>query len=65
MTTYVDDVILYSPGGPMMKNVKNTLNSKFEITDLGDLHWLLGIQFMVRPKGIEVSQISYINSILS
>jgi hypothetical protein len=62
---YVDDITLYGPGGPMMKNVKNTLKSEFEVTDLGDLHWLLGIQIKFGPKGIELSQTAYIDSILS
>jgi hypothetical protein len=35
---YVDDIIIYGPGGLMMKNVKNTLKSEFEVTDLGDLY---------------------------
>jgi hypothetical protein len=49
----------------MMKNVKNTLKSKFEVMDLGDLHWLLGIQIKFGQKGIELLQIAYIDSILS
>jgi hypothetical protein len=49
----------------MMKNIKNTLKSKFEVMDLGDLHWLLRIQIKLGPKGIELSQTAYIDSILS
>jgi hypothetical protein len=48
----------------MMKNIKNILKSEFEVTDLGDLHWLLGIQIKFGPTGIELSQIAYIDSIL-
>jgi hypothetical protein len=62
---YVDDITVYGPGGPMMKNVKNTLKSKFEVMDLGDLHWLLEIQIKFGLKGIELSQIAYIDSIIS
>jgi hypothetical protein len=62
---YMDDITLYSPGGPMMNNVKNTLKSEFEVTDGGDLQWLLGIQIKFGPKGIELSQTAYIDSILS
>jgi hypothetical protein len=50
----VDDITLYGPGGLMMKNVKNTLKSEFEVIDLGDLHWLLGIQIKFRLKHIEL-----------
>jgi hypothetical protein len=65
ITIYVDDIILYSPGGLIMKNVKNTQKSEFKVMDLGDIHWLLGIQIKVGPKGIEISQTAYIDSILS
>jgi hypothetical protein len=49
----------------MMKHVKNILKSEFEVTDLRDLHWLLEIQIEFGLKGRELSQIAYIDSILS
>jgi hypothetical protein len=52
---YIDNITLYSPNGPMMIKVKNTLKSEFEVTDLGNLHWLLGIQIKLGLKGIELS----------
>jgi hypothetical protein len=61
----VDDIILYGPIDPMMNNVKNTLKSESKVTDLGELHWLLGIQIKFGPKGIELSQTVNIDSILS
>jgi hypothetical protein len=48
----------------MMKHVKKALKSEFDITDLSDLHWLLGIQIKFGKKGIELSQSSYIDTIL-
>jgi hypothetical protein len=48
-----------------MKIIKNTLKSEFEVTNLGDLHWLLGIQIKFGPKGIELSQTANLDSILS
>jgi hypothetical protein len=62
---HVDDITLYRPGSLMMQNVKTTLKSKFEVMNLGDLHWLLGIQIKFGLKGIGLSQIAYINSIFS
>jgi hypothetical protein len=61
----VDNVILYSTGSPMMKNIMNTLKSKFEVTNLENFHWVLEIQIKFGKKDIELSQIAYINSILS
>jgi hypothetical protein len=49
----------------MMKNIKIPLKSEFDVTDLGDLHRLLGIQSKFGPKSIEISQIVYIESIIS
>jgi hypothetical protein len=62
---YVDDITFYSPRSLLMKNIKTILKSKFEVIDFGDLHLLLGIQIMFGPKGIELLQTAYIDSILS
>jgi hypothetical protein len=61
----VDVITLYSPRGLMMNNIKSTLKSEFEVTDLGDVHWFLEIQIKFGPKVIELSQTAYIDSILS
>jgi hypothetical protein len=61
----LDDITLYGPSGLMIQNLTNTLKSEFEVTDLGDLHWLLRIQINFGLKGIELSQTAYIDSILS
>jgi hypothetical protein len=61
----MDNIILYGPGSPMIKNKKNNLKSDFEVMDLGDLDWHLGIQIKFEPNNIELSQIAYIDSILS
>jgi hypothetical protein len=49
----------------MMNNVKNTLKSEFEVMDLGDLDWLLGIQIEFGLKSIELLQIVYFDCIIS
>jgi hypothetical protein len=61
----VDDIILHGPGGPMITTVKHTLKSEFEGIDLEDHHWLLVIHIKFGPKGIELSQSTYTDSILS
>jgi hypothetical protein len=48
----------------MMKHVKKALKSEFDVTDLGNLYWLLGIQIKFENKGIELSQSVYIDPIL-
>ena len=49
---YVDDLSLCGPKGPVMDNLKDLLKSEFKVTDLGDLHWLLGIQIEYRDHDI-------------
>jgi hypothetical protein len=62
---YVDNITLYGPSGLILKNIKNTLKYEFDIMDLGDFHWLLGIPIRFRLKGIELSLTVYIDSIIS
>jgi hypothetical protein len=64
ITIYENDITLDSPSGPIMKKVKNTLKSEFEVMDLEDLHWLFRLQIKFRPKGIELSLTIYIDVIL-
>jgi hypothetical protein len=60
----VDNITLYGPGGLMMKKFKNTLKLEFKVTDLENLHLLLGIQIKFGLKGNELLQKAYIDSIL-
>jgi hypothetical protein len=64
ITIYVDDFTLYSSGSLMMKNLKKTLKSEFEVMDFDDFHWILEIQIKFGLKGKELSQTAYIDSIL-
>lgn len=64
IAVYVDDLTLFGPPGLLMSRVKCQLKSEFAITDMGDLHWLLGIQIKFSRTGIELSQTAYIDKIL-
>jgi hypothetical protein len=48
-----------------MDYIKRALKSEFEVTDLGDVHWLLGIQIEHTPAAILLSQTSYIDTVLT
>jgi len=41
---YVDDLTLCGPDGPDRENFKTSLKKEFELSDLGPLNWLLGLQ---------------------
>jgi hypothetical protein len=53
ITIYIDDITLYSPGSPILKKVNNILNFDFEVVDLENLQWLLGIQIKFGNKDID------------
>lgn len=42
---YVDDIIMASKSETLLLNTENFLKSKFEIKNLGDLKYYLGVQF--------------------
>ena len=64
IAVYVDDISLFGPKGPVMDNLKDLLKSEFKVTDLGDLHCLLGIRIEYRDNDIALSQSAYIETIL-
>ena len=45
--------------------IKTRLNSKFKMTDLGQLSWYLGIQLECKNNTIKMNQSRYIEKILS
>ena len=61
---YVDDITLFGPSGSLMTSTKASLKREFEVSDMGDLHWLLGIQIEYTSTGIQLSQTAYIDKIL-
>ena len=64
IAVYVNDLSLFGPKRPVMNNLKDLLKSEFKVTDLGDLHWLLGIRIEYRDHDIALSQSAYIDTIL-
>jgi len=40
---YVDDITLFGPPGSHQEALKKVLKSEFQLTDIGALHWLLGL----------------------
>ena len=61
---YVDNLSLFGPKGPVIDKLKELLKSEFKVTDLGDLHWSLGIRIEYRDHDIALSQSAYIDTIL-
>eukprot|EP00253_Pinus_taeda_P015569 PITA_15569 len=53
---YVDDLILTGSDPNLINHVKSSLKKKFEMTDLGNLHYFLGLQVLQSKEGIFLSQ---------
>jgi hypothetical protein len=59
LVLYVDDLILTCSDSKHLNHVKNGLKKKFEKTDLGFLHYFLGLQVLQTNEGIFLSQSKY------
>eukprot|EP00253_Pinus_taeda_P015125 PITA_15125 len=56
LVLYVDDLILTGSDPNLINHVKSNLKNKFEMTDLGHLHYFLGLQVLQSKEGISLSQ---------
>ncbi|WJZ95165.1 hypothetical protein VitviT2T_013955 [Vitis vinifera] len=67
LVLYVDDILLASSDVGLLHETKRFLSSKFDMKDLGDASFVLGIQiYRDRPRGIlGLSQKAYIDKVLS
>eukprot|EP00253_Pinus_taeda_P014226 PITA_14226 len=64
LVLYVDDLILTGSDPNLINHVKSSLKKKFEMTDLGHLHYFLGLQALQSKKVISLSQSKYACDIL-
>jgi hypothetical protein len=62
---YVDDLIITGDNDANIFDLKKLLKQKFEMKDLGELHYFLGIEIIQSPKGIWLLQRQYAFNILS
>ena len=62
---YVDDIIITGSATDAITEVIGALHSEFDIKDLGNLHYFLGIQITQQPNGLYLSQSKYISDLLA
>jgi hypothetical protein len=67
LAIHVDDCMITGSAGDLISEYKQRLHSRYSLTDLGPIHWLLGIKITRDREAhtISLSQTSYINTILS
>eukprot|EP00253_Pinus_taeda_P028076 PITA_28076 len=56
LVLYVDDLILTGSDPNLINHVKSNIKKKFVMTDLGHLHYFLGLQVLQSKEGIFLSQ---------
>lgn len=61
---YVDDIIVTGSSDSMLSRFLGKLKEAFPVTDLGDLHYFLGIQVTRSSSGMFLSQSKYAKDIL-
>ena len=61
---YVDDLVIAGVDLGEIDRVKLQLVASFDMKDLGDLHYFLGIEVIRTPEGILISQRHYVLSML-
>ena len=61
---YVDDLIYVSNDGVMLADFKKSMMNEFDMTDLGLMHYFLGIEVVQSPTSIFISQKKYVFEIL-
>ena len=59
LVLYVYDLILTGSDPKLITHVKSSLKQNFEMSDLGHLHYFLGLQVLRSKKGISLSQSKY------
>lgn len=56
---YVDDLIYTGNDSAMIENFKQSMMLEFEMTDLGKMHYFLGIKVVQSAVGVFISQKKY------
>ena len=61
---WVDDIVIACRDVEMMNDTKQLLSQRFKMTDMGQLSWFLGIEFVINKDCIMMKQTSYMRTIL-
>eukprot|EP00253_Pinus_taeda_P001523 PITA_01523 len=65
LVVYVDDILMTGKNESYNASIKKELGKSFEMTNLGYVHYYLGIEVTQHPKSIFLSQKKYIGDLLN
>src|SRR4051812_12485303 len=65
LAVYVDDIVITGDDVEEIQRLKTRLWKEFEVKDLGQLKYFLGIEIARSPRGIVLSQRKYVLDLLS
>ena len=65
LVVYVDDILMTGNNSSYIASINKELRKGFEMTDLGYVHYCLGIEVTQHPKAIFLSQKKYIGDLLN
>ena len=65
LAIYVDDIVITGDDEREIIRLKENLSKEFEVKDLGQLRYFLGIEIARSPKWIVLSQRKYILDLLN
>ena len=61
---YVDDLIFMSTSPSLVKEFKEAMKSEFEMSDLGEMQYFLGMQIKQTNVDISIGQSKYVEDLL-
>ena len=64
LAVYVDDIVILTKMDEEMLFIKKQLSEKFKMKDLGELHYLLGVQVQRKDGTITLDQQQYLTKLL-
>ena len=65
LAVYVDDIVITGDDTLEITRLKENLSKEFEVKDLGQLRYFLGIEIARSPRGIVLSQRKYVLDLLN
>ncbi|GJQ68570.1 hypothetical protein Trydic_g17127 [Trypoxylus dichotomus] len=61
---YVDDILIFSKDTKTVEGIVRTMSNEFELKNLGEAQYCLGIEFNIKDEEISILQKGYIQDVL-